>query len=116
MNLFVITCQFFGHAFAFGLVIDMTTITNFVMIVVVLFGVKWLSRSTDIAVWVTSSSWLLLELEAAYRFEWEGCCPGNLGDVGELAMAVGLSLLFRRFFRRPAPGEPRPPITSGSCR
>lgn len=106
MKVFIITFKLLGHKVAFGLVFDITTLTNFIMIVIVFWAVRWLSKSANTAAWVVSISWLLLELEAAYRFEWEGCCPGNLGDVGELAMAVGLSLLFRYLFMM-KPGDAR---------
>jgi hypothetical protein len=96
MTIFIFTFEIMNHAFAIGMRLDETTATNAFFIMVsylVLFIFKEDHRTAVFRVFWT---WLFLEVESAYRFEWEGCCSGNMGDLGELAMAILIPIIIRR--------------------
>lgn len=97
MLLFRWTFELFGHFFAIGMKLDITTLTNLALIVTNFFLLRYLTGSKITASWCIVFGWLAMEAEAAFRFHWEGCCPGNMGDLGELAMAVIVALILRRF-------------------
>jgi hypothetical protein len=96
MTLFKWTFEIFDHAFAVGVRLDWTTATNALAILfsyLLMFAFREEHRTAAFRV---AWTWILLEFESAYRFGWEGCCPGNMGDLGELGMAILIPIIIRR--------------------
>ena len=105
----------FGHEWGFGATLDWTTATNLVFQVGVWFWlaytaiIKWYLQ--NIKNWIKGLDfdsqkpttcpkfasycivymWIALEAEAAYRFNWHDCCPGNKGDILELGTAFAVA-------------------------
>lgn len=84
MNLFKYTFELFGHAFAIGANLDVTTLSNLVLQVALYLILRLKGEKTAYLILI----WFFLECEAAYRFQWEYCCSGNIGDIIELLTAI----------------------------